>query len=192
MRAWLRVIGLLLVASGLLPSKGFAAVGTGAVNDIRFTSIDGKPMPLSDFAGKTVLVVNTASQCGFTPQYAGLEKLYETYKDKGLVIIGVPSNDFGNQEPGDEKTIKEFTSTQYHITFPLTQKEVVTGEKAHPFFRKVRADLGVFATPKWNFYKYLVSPEGKLVAWWSPKGTPDNRELIKTIEANLPKTETTK
>ena len=194
MRAWLRIIGLLLITVGIIPSKGMAetiaapAQSSSVATNMDFKALDGSPMPLSSFAGKTLLIVNTASNCGFTPQYAGLQKLYDTYKDRGLVVIGVPSNDFGNQEPGDAAAIKTFTETSFHVTFPLTQKEVVSGENAHPFFKKVRSDLGVFATPKWNFYKYVVSPEGKLIGWWSSKTSPNDADIIKAIEDNLPKT----
>src|ERR1700735_5169185 len=114
----------------------FLFVGTGAssVYDFKVTGLDGKPLDIAQFKGKKILVVNTASRCGFTPQYADLEKLYETYKGKGLVVLGVPSDDFGGQEPGSDADIKTFTETKFHITFPLAAKTDVVGEKRHPFY----------------------------------------------------------
>ena len=147
--------------------------------------IDGAPMPLSAYKGKVLLVVNTASKCGFTPQYAGLEKLYDTYKDKGLVVLGVPSNDFGQQEPGSSAEIKKFCETNFDIKFPLASKEIVSGDKAHPFFAQVRKEQGLLAAPHWNFYKYMVSRDGHIVAWFSSKATPESDAVIKAVEAEL-------
>ncbi len=164
--------------------------GVMAADDVyglSFKTIDGQPLPLSQFKGKVLLVVNTASKCGFTKQYAGLQKLYTDYKDKGLVILGVPSNDFGGQEPGSNGEIKKFCEVNFNITFPMAQKEVVTGKEAHPFFAKVRAEQGLLAAPHWNFYKYLVSRDGHLVEWYSSKTTPDADKLTKAIEAELAK-----
>ena len=121
-----------------------------------FTSIEGKPMPMSSFKGKAVLVVNTASECGLTPQYKGLEALWKARKDKGLVVLGVPSNDFGAQEPGSESKIKEFCEMRYGVDFPLTSKEHVIGGSAHPMFQWIAKELGEGAAPKWNFHKYLI------------------------------------
>lgn len=194
MRNWFRVIGLMLLSFGVIPASGYAKdAAMSPMPDAKdalqysFKSIDAAELALSQYRGKkAVLIVNTASQCGFTPQYAGLEMLYKTYKDKGLVVIGVPSNDFGNQEPGTSEEIKQFTTEKFAVTFPLTQKEIVSGEGAHPFFERVRSDLGIFATPKWNFYKYLISPQGKIVGWWSSKTAPMDPDIVKAVEANLP------
>lgn len=154
-----------------------------------FVGIDGTPMPMENYTGKAVLVVNTASQCGFTGQYEGLEKLYETYKDRGLIIIGVPSNDFGGQEPGTEAEIKEFAASTYHVTFPMTQKYAVTGDKAHPFYVWA-ANQGqgglIFSHPRWNFHKYLIAPDGSLAGSFGSQVTPNSGKLITAIEQVLP------
>ncbi len=161
------------------------AAGAAAF-DFSFTDIDGGPMPLSQYKGKAVLVVNTASFCGFTPQYEGLQALWDTYRDRGLVVVGVPSNDFGGQEPGTSGEIKDFCATNYQVTFPLADKEVVSGEGAHPFYKWARAELGMLAAPKWNFHKYLVAPDGRLIDWFSTTTKPDSDKVVKAIEALLP------
>ena len=143
-------------------------------------------MPMAKFAGKAVLVVNTASQCGFTPQYKALESLYQTYRDRGLVVLGVPSNDFGGQEPGNAAEIKQFCETNFGIDFPMAAKVVVVGEGAHPFYRWAAHELGPLAVPRWNFHKYLVAPDGRLVDWFASMTAPDSTRLIKAVEANLP------
>ena len=151
-----------------------------------FTSIEGEPMPLTDFAGKTLLVVNTASFCGFTRQYAALQELWERYRDRGLVVLGVPSNDFGGQEPGSESEIKQFCEVNFSVDFPLTTKEHVKGEAAHPFYRWAGRELGPAAEPRWNFHKYLVSPDGRLVAWFPTMMSPTSNEVTEAVEAHLP------
>lgn len=174
----------------------FSFIGIGGVaraaepHDIygnTFTTIDGKSVPMDAYKGKVLLIVNTASRCGFTKQYAGLQKLYDTYKDKGFVVIGVPSNDFANQEPGNAGEIKKFCETNFNITFPLMDKVVVTGDNAHPFFKQVREEKGFFARPHWNFYKYLISRDGHIVAWFSSTTKPDADKLTKAVEAELAK-----
>lgn len=153
--------------------------------DFSFTSIDGMPMPLAQYSGRVLLIVNTASFCGFTSQYAGLESLYETYRDRGLTIIGVPSNDFAGQEPAAEAEIKQFCETTFGIEFPLTSKVSVSGEKAHPFYRWAGATLGTVAKPRWNFHKYLVAPDGQLVDWFSTITAPSSPAVIEAIEQQL-------
>lgn len=153
--------------------------------DFSFVSIDGKPMPMEDFKGKAVLVVNTASQCGFTPQYTGLQALWSKYRDRGLVVLGVPSNDFGGQEPGKEEDIKKFCEVNFDVDFPLTTKQTVVGGKAHPFYRWVASELGEGAAPRWNFHKYLIDPKGKLVGAYPSQVRPDSPQLIKEIEDAL-------
>lgn len=154
--------------------------------DFSFTTLmDNKPMPLSQFKGKVILVVNTASNCGFTPQFKGLETLYRTYKDKGLVIIGVPSNDFGGQEPGNEKEISDFCSVNYGVTFPMTAKEVVSGSKAHPFYLFAKQTLGFGTAPKWNFHKYLINRKGELIDYFYSTTAPDSTRMTKAIEKAL-------
>lgn len=154
--------------------------------DFSFIAIDGQPLPLSIFEGKTVLVVNTASQCGFTPQYKGLEELYKKYRDRGLVVLGVPSNDFGAQEPGSSEEIQHFCETNFSVDFPLTEKVKVTGDDAHPFFRWAAKEMGPLAKPRWNFHKYLIAPDGRLVDWFSTVTSPDAASVSRSIEANLP------
>ncbi len=156
-------------------------------HDFTFTSITGEPLPLSSYKGKVVLLVNTASECGFTGQYGGLQSLYETYKDKGLVVIGAPSNDFGGQEPGEEAEIKEFCETKYRVTFPLTEKVVVAGDAPHPFYAAARDTMGWAAAPKWNFHKYIIAPDGRVVDWFSSWVEPTSERITSSIEAHLPK-----
>jgi len=163
------------------------ALAAGSAHDFSFTTIDGDPLALSAYRGMAVLVVNTASFCGFTPQYEGLQTLWETYQDRGLVVLGVPSNDFGSQEPGTSTEIKDFCSTNYQVTFPLAEKEVVSGENAHPFYQWARSELGYLAAPKWNFHKYLVNPDGQLVDWFSTATKPGSGKLTKAVEAALPR-----
>lgn len=154
-------------------------------HDFSFNSIDGQALPLSEFAGKTVLLVNTASQCGSTPQYAGLEELYEKYGPKGLVVLGVPSNDFGEQEPGTEAEIATFCETSYGVKFPLTAKAGVLGDDAHPFYVWAREQLGEDSAPKWNFHKYLIGPNGQLMTALGTSVEPTSTEAVTAIEAAL-------
>jgi glutathione peroxidase len=150
-----------------------------------FTSIEGKPLPMSSFKGKAVLLVNTASECGLTPQYKGLEELWKARKDKGLVVLGVPSNDFGAQEPGSEKQIAEFCQVRYGVDFPLTSKEHVIGGKAHPMFQWIAKELGEGAAPKWNFHKYLIGKDGSIVGTFGSRMEPNAPELTHAIDAAL-------
>lgn len=150
-----------------------------------FVSIEGDAIPLSGFAGKAVLVVNTASFCGFTGQYKALQAVYEKYRDSGLVVLGVPSNDFGRQEPGTATEIKEFCETNYDITFPMTEKQVVRGDAAHPFYKWARDTLGDAGTPRWNFHKILIGPDGGAVAGWPSVTKPDSDAIISAIESAL-------
>lgn len=153
---------------------------------ISFTAIDGAPLPFSRFEGKAVLVVNTASFCGFTPQYLGLQALWERYRDRGLVVLGVPANDFAGQEPGSNAEIKTFCETTFGIDFPLTEKVSVVGEEAHPFYRWARESFGQAAVPRWNFHKILVGPGGSIVAAFGTKTAPDDAAVATAIEAALP------
>lgn len=155
--------------------------------DFSFETLDGNPLPLSKFKGKVLLVVNTASQCGFTPQYKGLEELYKKYEAKGLVIIGVPSNDFGEQEPGSSAEIKKFCALNYGVTFPMTTKQVVSGDEANPFYKWTYSVLGFGSAPKWNFHKYLIDTNGKVVDYFASTTAPDSPKLVSAIETLLPK-----
>ncbi|GGF22086.1 glutathione peroxidase [Aliidongia dinghuensis] len=152
--------------------------------DFSFISIDGRPMPLAAYRGKVLLVVNVASYCGLTPQYEGLEALSRQYRDQGLVVIGVPANDFGAQEPGTEAEIQEFCTTRFAVDFPMTAKEPVVGSAAHPFYQWAVTELGADAAPKWNFHKYLVGRDGAITSFGS-RTTPDAPELVGAIEAAL-------
>jgi glutathione peroxidase len=153
--------------------------------DFSFEALNGTPMPLSQYKGKVLLVVNTASKCGFTPQYKGLQVIYDKYKDRGLVIIGVPSNDFGQQEPGSAEEIKKFCELNYGVTFPMTGKQVVTGNSAHPFYKWAYEVLGFGSAPKWNFHKYLVDRRGKIVDYFSSMTAPESGKLTASIEKQL-------
>ena len=151
--------------------------------------VGGKPMPLSNYKGKVLLIVNTASQCGFTPQYEGLEKLYAAYKDKGLVIIGVPSNDFGTQEPGSSEEIAHFCKLNYGVSFPMASKEIVSGDDAHPFYKYAKKKLGFGTAPKWNFHKYLVNRKGVLIDYFNSTTSPDSSRVKSAIESALSEAE---
>lgn len=150
-----------------------------------FTKIDGGALPLDTYRGKVLLVVNTASYCGLTPQYDGLEALYRKYRGQGLVVIGVPANDFGKQEPGTEAEIKSFCETRFAVDFPMTAKEPVIGGEAHPFYKWAVSELGTDAAPRWNFHKYLVGKDGELAGSFSSRTEPNAPDLVAAVEAAL-------
>lgn len=178
---------MLALAGGLTMMGVMGMTGTAqAANayDFGFTAIEGGPLKFDAYRGKTVLVVNTASMCGYTPQYKSLQALWEKYKDKGLVVLGVPSNDFGGQEPGSTKEIKEFCEVNFAIDFPMTTKEPVKGPNAHPMYKWLAEQKG---EPKWNFHKYLIGTDGNLIEAYGSKVTPDSAELTAAIEKALPK-----
>jgi glutathione peroxidase len=178
-----RVILFILIAFCALP----ASAETSADNayQFEFTSIDGKPMPLGKYSGKVVLIVNTASQCGFSTQMSGLQKLYDTYRGKGFVVIGVPSNDFGKQEPGDSKTIKATAVKEHSASFPLTSRATITGGEAHPFYQWAGKKAGLLGKPLWNFHKYLIGHNGELVEWFSSTTDPEDGDIKEAIEKAL-------
>jgi glutathione peroxidase len=151
-----------------------------------FVSIDGERLPLDAWRGRPVLIVNTASYCGYTPQYRDLEALWQRYRGRGLVVLGVPSNDFGDQEPGSEAEIKAFCTSRFEVDFPLAQKCRVLGADAHPFYRWVAETLGEAGTPRWNFHKYLIGPDGALVGVWPSQVAPGDRRITAEIESLLP------
>jgi glutathione peroxidase len=153
-----------------------------SIHDLSAKLLDGTPRDLRDYAGRVLLVVNTASECSCTPQYAGLQKLYETYKDRGFEVLAFPSNDFGEQEPGTPAQIAEFCATKYHVTFPLFEKVATHGPDQSPVFRFLSADYG---GPKWNFYKYLVGKNGRVRKAFPNSVEPDAADLAKAIEAAL-------
>ena len=150
--------------------------------DFDFTSIDGAPLPLSTFKGKAVLVVNTASKCGLTPQYDGLEKLYTDYKDKGLVVLGVPCNQFAGQEPGTDAEIKEFCDVRFSVDFPMTSKVDVKDAGRHPFYAWAEGELGEAAVPVWNFHKILIGTDGQAIAAFGPRTDPLDASIVEAVE----------
>lgn len=156
-----------------------------SAHDFEFSGIDGGPLPLSRFRGKPILLVNVASECGFTPQYRQLQALWTRYRDRGLVVLGVPSNDFGGQEPGGEAEIRAFCETRYGVDFPLTAKQRVIGGAAHPLYRWIAAEAGEDAAPRWNFHKYLIDRQGELAGAWPSRVAPDAPEIAEAIEAAL-------
>ena len=168
--------------------------GSNMVSDnaykFKFSTInDNNELPLSKFKGKVILIVNTASKCGFTGQYDGLEKLYQKFKDQGLVIIGVPSNDFGGQEPAGPEEIASFCKLNYGVTFPLTVKEIVSGKNSHPFYLWSSTKLGIGSKPRWNFHKYLINRKGEIVDFFLPVTKPLSSNIIKKIEKYLEESE---
>jgi glutathione peroxidase len=154
-------------------------------HDFTFTAIDGAALPLRQFAGKVLLVVNTASECGYTPQYQGLEKLWRDTREQGLVVLGVPCNQFGGQEPGDEAAIGAFCERNYGVSFPLTAKCDVRGQDAHPFFVWAGEQAGRLGRPKWNFHKYLIGRDGAFINWFSTQTTPTGPKLTRAIAKAL-------
>ncbi len=165
-----------------------SASETPAVLDFVMKDIDGKDKNLADFKGKVVMFVNVASRCGNTKQYAPLEKLYQTYKDRGLVIVGFPANQFGGQEPGSDEEIKAFCTGKYNVTFPIMSKIVVKGEGIHPLYKFLteKETDGEFAGEiEWNFAKFLIDRSGKVFARFDPKQSPDTPQVVRAIEAAL-------
>ncbi|MEZ6028954.1 MAG: glutathione peroxidase [Hyphomonadaceae bacterium] len=154
-------------------------------HDFSFTAIDGKALPLSGFSGKAVLVVNVASKCGLTPQYEGLVKLYHDRKDAGLVVLGVPSNQFMGQEPGTNEEIQTFCSMTYGVDFPLTEKVDVKGEDAHPFYKWMLGELGQPAEPVWNFHKLLIGKDGQAIRAFDPRTEPLAPEISAAVDEAL-------
>ena len=161
-----------------------------SIYDVAINNLDGSPADLHDLEGKAVLVVNVASKCGLTPQYTGLEKIHEQYADKGFTVLGVPCNQFLEQEPGSAEEIQTFCSTTYGVTFPLTEKVEVNGDGRHPLYEQLTpvADSadGHTGDIRWNFEKFLVSPAGEVVARFNPTVEPDSAEVTSAIEGILP------
>lgn len=180
LKRWFGVAGLL--ALGIVPAVSGAACPP--LLNHTFTGLqDDKPQSLCQYEGKVILVVNTASYCGFTSQYDGLEKLYARLKDKGLVVLGFPSNDFGEQEPGSNQEIADFCRLTYGVEFPMLGKTVVKGRGANPFYMQL-AEI-TDSTPKWNFHKYLISRDGRQVVAYTSFTKPDDKDLLKKIDEFL-------
>ena len=160
-----------------------------ALNGIAISALDGRPLDLEQFDGKAVLIVNVASECGYTPQYAGLEEIHTRYKDRGFSVLGVPCNQFGEQEPGSAEEIQTFCSTTYGVSFPMTEKLDVNGPERHPLYRTLTAtadEAGEAGDVQWNFEKFLVSADGRPVARFRPTVEPESQELTDAIESELP------
>ena len=150
--------------------------------DFNFNDLDGSILSLSKYKNKIIIVVNVASQCGFTNQYEDMQNIWEKYQKKGIIMLGIPSNDFGNQEPGNSKEIKNFCKSKFGITFPMTEKISVKGEKAHPFYKWAKKNYGILAVPKWNFHKIIINKFGKVSETFSSIASPTSKKFIKTIE----------
>ena len=153
--------------------------------DFKIKSINGNEIDLAEFKGKVILMVNVASKCGFTKQYDDLQNLWTKYKDRGLVVLGIPSNQFGNQEPGTEKEIKEFCEVNFNINFPMTSKTDVKGENAHEIYKWAFKNYGKSAIPKWNFHKILINQEGKVEETYMSFTKPTSKKIINKIEKIL-------
>ena len=156
-------------------------VNAKSAYNFEFDSIEGGVISLSEYRGDVILVVNTASECGFTRQYEGLQSLWNEYKEDGLVVIGVPSNDFGGQEPGTNVQIKNFCEVNFNINFPMTAKAIVKGNGAHPFYKWANDELGWRARPKWNFHKYLIGRDGSLQGSFSSMVSTESSKLRNKI-----------
>ena len=178
---------LLVTAAGLTAALPAIAATCPSLLDHSFPRLhDSAPQSLCQYQGKVILVVNTASLCGFTGQYESLEAVYDKYKDRGLVVVGFPSNDFGEQEPGSNKEIADFCRTSYGIKFPMMAKTDIVSPKTHAFYKQLIAKSG--AAPKWNFHKYLIDRRGKTVESFITLTAPDSRSLIARIERRLVET----
>lgn len=153
--------------------------------DIDCVDLTGKPFPLRQFAGRPLLIANTASFCGFSPQLTDMESVWQANKDKGLAVIGVPSNDFGRQEPGDSAQIASLCATKYGVTFPLLAKTHVRGPQAHPLFQWLGQRGGFLSRPRWNFYKYIVGRDGQLKDWFSPFTNPRHPRFERALAEAL-------
>jgi len=175
---------LLLLALTLMSAPLFAA--DAPLYAIPLKDIDGKPTSLKTYAGKALLVVNVASECGYTRQYKGLEAIWRKYKDQGLVVLGFPSNDFGGQEPGSNDEIKQFCASKFDVTFPLFDKVTVKGAGQHPLYTALSGKDAPFpGNVKWNFGKFLIGRDGRIVARYDSKTEPDSAELTQAVEAAL-------
>ena len=158
---------------------------TNTFFNFKINSINGEELDLSSFKGKTILLVNVASKCGFTNQYDDLQKIYDDFKDKGLIVIGIPTNQFGGQEPGSEKEIKNFCETNFNITFPMTSKYEVKGANAHPIYIWAKDTFGKSTVPKWNFHKILINKNGVIVDTFASFTGPMSKKIINKLNQIL-------
>ena len=183
----LATVGVVAIGmASLAAAEGEAATArpSGDAFAFAFTAIEGHDLPLDQFRGRPMLVINTASFCGFTHQYAELQALWETYRDRGLVILGVPSDDF-NQEMDDNAAIQAFCEVEFGIDFPMTERVTVRGAESHPLFAYFRDELGPGAGPSWNFFKYLIAADGRVVESWSSRTAPGAGAITSAIERAL-------
>ena len=153
--------------------------------DFNFNDLDGSLLKLAEYKDKVIVVVNVASQCGFTKQYEDMQEVWEKYQQKGIVMLGVPSNDFGNQEPGNSEEIKNFCEANFGITFPMTEKVSVKGENAHPFYKWAKKNYGNSAVPKWNFHKIIIGKNGKIEDTFASITNPSSKKFINSLEKAL-------
>ena len=153
-------------------------------HDFSIESINGDTINFSEYKNKVVLLVNTASKCGFTPQYSGLQKIYDRYKDDGLVVFGVPTNDF-NQELNKDSQVKEFCEIRYGVKFPMSSIQNIKGDNAHPLYKWIKSSVSVIGQPRWNFHKYLIGKNGEIINWFSSMTSPTSEGLINQIETAL-------
>lgn len=174
----------LMLAGAASPAFGQAAMTSRTAYGFSFQSLKGETINLADYAGKPLLIVNTASQCGFTPQYAGLQELWTRFHERGLVVIGVPSNDFGQQEPGGEKEIAATAHDQYGVSFPMAAKTEVRGADAHPFYKWAATERPK-ELPRWNFHKYLIGRDGRIADVFPERVAPTDTRMITAIARQL-------
>ncbi len=175
-KLFLMILSMIFSTKSMSSDKSF--------HDFSIESISGGDISLSDYKNKVVLLVNTASQCGFTPQYAGLQKIYDRYKDDGFVVLGVPSDDF-NQELSSDDDVKKFCEIRYGVNFPLTSIQKIKGDGAHPLYKWISGNTSVIGQPRWNFHKYLISKEGQVLNWFSSMTSPTSDGLLKQVEQAL-------
>lgn len=177
-----------LTLASIAPAVLAADTATNGLYTIPVQRIDGTATNLSQYKGQVMLIVNVASRCGFTPQYAGLQKIYDTYKDRGLVVLGFPANNFGKQEPGSNEEIKQFCETRFHVTFPLFAKISVKGEDQHPLYKYLTGkDTNPVCAGEiaWNFNKFLIAKDGRILARFDSRATPESPAVTKAIEKAL-------
>ena len=179
-----RQLLILTLVGAASPAFGQAAMSSRTAYTFSFQSLKGEPINLADYGGKPLLIVNTASLCGFTPQYAGLQELWTKFGERGLVVIGVPSNDFGGQEPGGEKEISETAHHQYGVSFPIAAKADVRGPNAHPFYKWAAAERPK-DLPRWNFHKYLIGRDGHIVDVFPERVAPTDTRVLTAIARQL-------
>jgi glutathione peroxidase len=173
------------LVSSTSQGKAVQEIRATPIYDFTMDDIDGKPLPLREFKGKVMMIVNTASFCGNTPQYADLQTLYERYRDQGFTILAFPANDFGKQEPGDNKEIAEFCYTKYSLEFPLFSKITVLGDQKHPLYRYLTEDTPFKGEIQWNFQKFLVNQQGEVIARYAPGQKPLTPQIVGDIEKAL-------